>query len=89
MTRVPRRQRIARWSLGEERGAGEGLASGATLVSRFSGGPAVLGIPVDRWLCVPAFRRVCRFQSLLCVVVLSRASQQVRTNCCEKAETSK
>src|SRR5579863_4886878 len=29
---------------------------------RDRGGPAVIGteLPLDRWLCVPAFRRVCR-----------------------------
>ena len=26
------------------------------------GGPAVLGYPLDRWLCAPAFRRVCPYR---------------------------
>ena len=40
-----------------------------------SGNPAVLGSsPVDRWLCVPAFRRVCRFQ-------YGRTLAQTRAGC--------
>ena len=32
-------------------------------VARDRGSPAVIGIrPLDRWLCVPAFRRVCPYQ---------------------------
>ena len=28
-----------------------------------TGNPAIVGMPLDRWLCVPASRRVCPFQS--------------------------
>ena len=41
-----------------------GRECGASRLLRDRGSPAVIGIlPLDRWLCVPVFRRVCPFHS--------------------------
>jgi hypothetical protein len=50
------------------------------------GNPAVIGalriardVPVDRRLCVPAFRRVCRYHFLLSHVFWSKAAEALST----------
>jgi hypothetical protein len=31
-------------------------------LATFAGNPAIIGTPLDRWLCVSAFRRICLLQ---------------------------